>query len=47
MSRLGLWIAGFIFLAAAIIVLFSNGGWQAALILGALGLGILYFLTRD
>jgi uncharacterized membrane protein YjjP (DUF1212 family) len=46
MSRLGLVISGFVFIAAAIIVLFSGGGWDAALILFAVGAAILYFYSR-
>jgi hypothetical protein len=46
MSRLALWIGGLIFIAAAIVVLFSGGGWQSALVLAAVGAGIVFFLVR-
>lgn len=46
MSRLVLWIGGLIFIAAALVVMFSGGGWQSALILGAVGAGIVFFLIK-
>lgn len=46
MSRLGLTVAGFIFIAAAVISFFSNFNWQAALILLAIGAGILVFILK-
>lgn len=46
MDRLGLWIAGFVFIAAGVIELFSGFNWQIALVLLAIGLGILYFQSR-
>jgi hypothetical protein len=46
MGRLSLWIAGFVFIAAGAIVVTSGGNWQSALILVAIGIGILFFLSR-
>ncbi len=46
MGRLGLWVAGFIFIAAAIVVLFNGWNWQQAIILAAIGAGIIFFLSR-
>jgi hypothetical protein len=44
-SNLVLAIAGFIFLAVAIIEL-VGGRWEIALILAAIGLGILFFFRN-
>ena len=46
MARLILWVAGFIFIAAGIMVLIPNLNWQLAIILIAIGVGMLFFLTR-
>jgi len=46
MSRLALWVGGMIFIAAAIVVLFSGGSWQTGVILIAFGVGIIFFLVK-
>jgi len=46
MSRLALWIGAFIFIAAALVALFSDWNWQTALILAAIGIGIIFFVAK-
>ena len=46
MSSLMLIIAGFLFIAVAIITLVSSFNWQAALILAAIGIGIIFFFKN-
>ncbi len=46
MSRLALYIGGAIFIAAAVLVLFSGWNWQSAIILAAIGAGIIFFLVK-
>ena len=46
MSRLALWIGGFIFIAAALVALFTDWSWQSALILGFVGIAIIFFLIK-
>lgn len=46
MARLVLWIAGFIFIAAGLMVLIPSMNWQLAIILIAVGVGILFFLRN-
>jgi hypothetical protein len=46
MSRLVIIVAGCIFLAIAVIVLVSDKNWQGALLLAAIGAGLLLFIFR-
>jgi len=46
MARLTLFIAGLIFIAAGILVLFPGFNWQIALILLAFGVGIIVLLIK-
>lgn len=40
-------IGGFVFIAVGIIVLLTTFNWEAALVLVAVGVGIIFFLRRS
>ena len=46
MSKLVAIIGGCLFLAVAVIVLVSDKNWQGALLLAAIGAGLLLFVFR-
>lgn len=46
MAKLAIVLGGVLFIAAGIITLIPNLNWQAALILFALGIGLLLFFFK-
>ena len=46
MGKLGTFIAGCVFLAAAFITLSADHNWQGALLLAAIGFGLIIYVLK-